>query len=84
MAWLKHQHRNPHHWQYYLLQEDDGEKFPVKIPDKYVKEMLCDWEGAGRAAGHKDVARWYTINKHKMILHPETRNFVEQELGCLP
>jgi hypothetical protein len=23
-AWLRHQHRNPHHWQFWLLCEDDG------------------------------------------------------------
>ena len=24
LAWLKHQHRNPHHWQYWILREDSG------------------------------------------------------------
>ena len=24
LAWLMHQHRNPHHWQYWVLREDSG------------------------------------------------------------
>ena len=68
-AWLKHIHRNPHHWQYWVLQEDDRDKFPLLIPSKYVKEMICDWRGAGRAQGFNDVLAWYEKNKEKMILH---------------
>ena len=26
LAWLKHQHRNPHHWQYWVLREDNPSK----------------------------------------------------------
>jgi len=80
LAWLKHQHRNPHHWQYYVLQEDSGAVFPLKIPDKYVKEMLCDWIGAGRASGHNDVLSWYVTNRNKMVLHVDSRAWIEREL----
>jgi hypothetical protein len=24
LSWLRHQHRNPHHWQYWILRNDDG------------------------------------------------------------
>lgn len=82
MAWLKHQHRNPHHWQHYVLQEDSGEVFPVKIPDKYLKEMLCDWIGAGLAKSKDaNVLAWYTLNRSKMVIHRESRDWIEQEIG---
>ena len=81
MAWLKHQHRNPHHWQYYVLQEDDGPTFPLKIPDKYLKEMLCDWIGAGKAQGKDDVLGWYSTNRNKMVLHVDSRAWIEREIG---
>lgn len=33
LAWLYHQHRNPHHWQYWVTRKDDGgEPFSVGIP----------------------------------------------------
>lgn len=81
MAWLKHQHRNPHHWQHFVLQEDSGNVFALPMPDKYMKEMLCDWKGAGQASGHSDTLSWYTTNRDKMVLHPDTREWIEKELG---
>lgn len=76
-AWLKHQHRNPHHWQYWLLQEDDGNKFPMEMPYKYAVEMVCDWRGAGKASGYNDTPAWYMRNRFKIILHTKTRLLVE-------
>lgn len=80
VAWLKHQHRSPHHWQHWVLQEDDGDKFALEMPVKYVKEMICDWRGAGKAQGFNDTPAWYLKNKDKMILAPATRLLVESLL----
>jgi len=142
IAWLHHQNRNKHHWQYWLLVNDSSSnefviqepgnghelflsrnnrhlamfdrsilwkedmvvpemgmnenaylyakeirdrlnKGPVAIPmpDKYIKEMVADWRGAGRAInGHDETAKWYTANKDNMILHPTTRARVEKLL----
>lgn len=81
IAWLKHQHRNPHHWQHWVLQEDDGDKFPLPMPRKYVFEMVCDWRGAGKASGNPDTPAWYLRNKNRMILHSSTRTLAEALLG---
>jgi len=76
-AWLLHQHRNPHHWQYWCLREDDGDLKALPMPKAAVKEMLCDWYGAGRAIqgasheGWKEVARWYS--EQSQVLHESTR-----------
>lgn len=80
LAWLKHQKRNPHHWQYWILPKDDGGIRIFPIPLKYVKEMLADWRGAGRAQGKPDTLAWYEANKDKMILHEETRGWIENSL----
>lgn len=82
VAWMKHQHRNPHHWQHWVLQNDDGTKFALEMPEKFAKEMICDWIGAGQAQGFNDTASWYLKNKDKMTLANSTRLFVERELGC--
>ena len=49
-AWLHHIHNNPHHWQHWILLDDDGE-FKIsgnkiralEMPDDYIFEMICDW-----------------------------------------
>lgn len=82
MAWLLHQRRNPHHWQHWVLMQDDGPALPLPMPEKYAREMVADWAGAGRAiTGKWEVADWYENNKEKIILHPETRQFTEILLG---
>jgi hypothetical protein len=40
-----------------------------------------DTRGAGRAIKGKDETKeWYAANKEKMVLHPETRAWVEDQL----
>ena len=50
LAFLGHIHRNPHHWQHWVLIDDDGfdniDGHQVKaldIPDHYIVEMIADW-----------------------------------------
>ena len=82
LAWLKHQKRNKHHWQYWVLINDEDGTYPLKMPEKYVKEMVADWIGAGMAIhGRCEVCDWYENNKEKMILHPETRAIIEDVIG---
>lgn len=84
LAWLKHQKRNKHHWQYWILMNDSGTIEPQIMPIKYVKEMVADWCGAGIAiTGKLEVDNWYDNNKDKMILHEETRYQVCKLLFCL-
>lgn len=75
-AWLLHTRRNKHHWQYWNLRMDSGEIVPVQMPDAYVREMVADWAGAGRAiTGRWEVSEWW-LAKMKNIdhaLHYETK-----------
>lgn len=74
-AFLHHVHHNPHHWEYWVLVE------PQPIPIKFVREMVADWCGAGRAiAGRWEQLEWYEKNKDRIRLHPDTRTAVE---ACL-
>jgi len=80
-AWLFHQHRNPHHWQFWLLRRDNGTVDALEMPHDEMLEMVADWVGAGRAiTGKIDVWGWYEKNKDKMHLHAETRKEVERLL----
>jgi hypothetical protein len=132
-AWLHHQNRNPHHWEYWiprtghnragssetarvcahqpevgpfqvflgdrqlcecgdwntppaeavvdqwwenaeLLRRSLNASQPLPMPECYVREMVADWLGAGRAyTGTWDgLPEWLKGNAGKMILHPDT------------
>ena len=79
VAWLLHQNRNPHHWQYWVLHEDSGGEKVLPIPTKYLKEMLCDWWGASVATGNGGNSKnWYEQNKGHTRLHPDSRAYFER------
>lgn len=75
-AWLKHIHRNKHHWQYWILHEDCGNLTLIPMPTRYVKEMLADWRGAGKAQGFEDITSWYKKNYYKILIHKKTREYL--------
>lgn len=79
-AWMKHKSRNPHHWEYWL-HVNNGEVEPVRMPDHYAREMVCDWRGAGMAQGKPDTKAWYLTHYKNILLHPHTRILVNHELG---
>jgi hypothetical protein len=82
-AWLLHQKCNRHHWQWWILPEDEGGVKILEIQEPYRTEMLCDWIGAGKAQGKfspKDdylyeTRIWWKANNSKMQLHPNTREY---------
>ena len=85
-AWLLHQKRNRHHWQWWVLLEDSGGVKILEMGQKDILEMVCDWIGAGKAQGHispkndkfYETRMWYQANGDKMQLHPSTREKIEQ------
>lgn len=78
-AWLLHQKRADHHWQWWILAEDEGGVKIFPMSPKARLEMVCDWYGASMAQGNGDwdgVREWWEANNHKMQLHPETREWI--------
>ena len=80
-AWLHHIHNNPHHWQHWVLNEDEGSSKVLEMPTSYVFEMIADWWSFSWTSGNLyEVFDWY--DKHKdMKLHPNTRKLVEDTLA---
>lgn len=77
-AWLHHQNTNTHHWQYWLLINDEGGIEPLQIPYNYVFEMVADWGSfAYQKKNGDELLKWYESHKDKMILHELTRCQVE-------
>lgn len=78
-AWLHHQHFNPHHWQHWVLREDDGQTKYLEMPENFAREMVADWCGAGRAiTGQWEVWKWYGKNVERILLHPRTSTLVQE------
>jgi hypothetical protein len=81
--WLNHQKINKHHYNYWIIFENNEIK-PIPIPDKYIKEMIADWIGVSKTSLiNKDVLKWYLENKNSIILHPDTRIKIEKILNNL-
>lgn len=81
-AWLHHIHANPHHWQHWILFEDDptsGEKYKaLDMPDPYILEMICDWWSFSFRAGDlHEIFRWYDERKDRIVFSKATRKRVE-------
>jgi len=87
-AWLLHQKRNKHHWQWWVLPEDNGRTKVLEMPYPYLQEMICDWIGAGKAQGfvsppndkYYETNIWYQHNKNRIILHEKSRARIERIL----
>ena len=83
-AWLHHQHNNPHHWQYWVLVNDDPKDGTValEMPLEYVYEMIADWWTFSWKSGDlTEIFDWYEKHKERMILHARTRTVVEDILN---
>lgn len=79
-AWLHHKGRNKHHYEYWQDNFDNG-RTPIKMPVKYVKEMICDWFGAQIAYNgtfsYEKQFNWYLENKYKKCaMHEDTQELV--------
>jgi hypothetical protein len=83
-AWLNHIHKNPHHWQHWVLRTDTEGVKVLEMPDKFVREMCADWEGVGACFGKPKghAARWYVEHRATMAMHPVTRIRVEGVARC--
>lgn len=85
-AWLKHIHRNPHHWQHWVLHNDDQDEgmIVLDMPHVYIIEMICDWWSFSWNKGNlREIFGWYDERKDYMKLSENTRNTVEAILAAI-
>lgn len=81
-AWLHHIHNNPHHWQHWVLLQDEGTVVCVDMPMNYIVEMICDWWSFSWTDGNLfEIFDWYEDNKKNMDLSDVTRTVVEDMLN---
>ena len=85
-AWLHHLHNNPHHWQYWVLINDDkdsGEKC-LEIPDNYIIEMICDWWSFSWINGNLyEIFDWYDKGKEYRKINSNSLKKIENILSFI-
>lgn len=82
-AWLLHIHRNPHHWQHWVLINDDPElgETVLEMPYDYIIEMICDWWSFSWSSGNlNEIFEWYAEHSEYIKLGVNTRKIVEDIL----
>lgn len=90
MAWLRHQNRGSHHWEFHILRSDHSKGASgavnecLPMPEMDVREMLADWIGASKSyTGSWDITDWLVKNGPKMRLHPVTVKYIYKLLDIL-
>lgn len=76
-AWLHHIHNNPHHWQYWVLVNDDKENGTrvLEMPDRYILEMILDWWTFSWKNGDLyEIFNWWNEHSDYILLGEETRD----------
>lgn len=85
-AWLIHIHNNPHHWQHWVLLNDNPDEGEVilDMPDDYIIEMICDWWSFSWKTGNLyEIFNWYDERKNYIKLSRPTREKVENILHSI-
>jgi len=83
LAWLHHIHNNPHHWQHWILVNDDPKDGTValEMPLNYIFEMIADWwTFSWKTENLNEIFKWYDEHKDRIIFHKKTRKEVESIL----
>lgn len=83
-AWLQHIHKNPHHWQHWILINDDSELgiVALEIPLNYIIEMICDWWSfSWRSGDLYEIFDWYAKHRDGIQMNNTSRKIVEDILN---
>lgn len=89
-AWLHHKGRNKHHLEYWIDYggKDSAPMVGMRMPEKYVAEMVCDRMAAsktyrGKAYRQSDPWDYYAQAQGLYLLHPDTEAQLEACLRVL-
>ena len=83
-AWNCHQKMNTHHWQYWVLLNDDGTTKVLDMTIEFILEMFCDWWSfSWKQNNPREILDFYKYNRDKMQLSEYTQNMVENLLSIV-
>lgn len=85
-AFLYHIHRNPHHWQYWILTHDDPDEptEAIEMPLSYIFELICDWWSFSLCKEKPmEIFNWWEEHKDHIKMNKKTRktvNYILEEM----
>ena len=90
-AWMHHKGRNKHHFEYwidYQIDDRDHAMGGMRMPKKYVAEMLADRIAASKVYNkekytHHDPLNYFLKGKDHYMMHPQTMKEIEHLLRIL-
>lgn len=88
-AWLHHKGRNRHHFEYWQDYSTRSRRVvSVKMPMKYVAELICDRVAASKIYRGKDYTDSYPLEyfmrgKKSRKIHKQTSDYIEEMLTLL-
>lgn len=88
-AWMHHKGRNRHHYEYWTDYSIKTKKLePVKMPTRFLVEMLCDRIAASKTYNGKNYTNHHPLDyflkgRAKLAMHPETAKTLEFLLRML-
>ena len=81
-AQLQHRHKNPHHWEFWILHTSNTPPMILDMEYPYIIEMICDWWSFSWEEGDLfDIFDWYADHKHNIKLSKKTKRTVEDILN---
>lgn len=88
-AWLHHKGRNKHHFEYWTDYNKEKHRImPVRMPYKYLLEMLCDRLAASKVYQGENYTdshpiEYFLRGKPNRIIHPATSDAIEKLLAMI-
>ena len=88
-AWLFHIHRNPHHWQYWILKQDKldsngNQEIYIDMEYPYIIEMICDWWSFSWGNNNLfAIFKWYEESSPYIKVSEKTRGIIEVTLKMM-
>lgn len=84
LAKMNHRHRNPHHWEHWILYTSNTTPVALDMEYPYIIEMICDWWSFSWAEDSLfDIFDWYQDHKKYMRMSKKTKATVEDILDKL-
>ena len=81
LAWQHHKGHNPHHYEYGIDNIDNGGT-PIKMPYKYVLELVADYLAAGKTYQKENFTfkseyEWWKSQRQLRNMHEDTKMFLD-------
>ena len=78
LALNHHQKHNAHHWQYWILIDENGQTKILDMDKIYIIEMICDWHSFTLTNPELTAYKWWNENKGNINVSLNTRIFIDK------